>query len=141
MTERIIDAKEALVGRLATVVAKAALLGDTIKIINCEQAVVSGTKQHILQRAVQYYQRGIHTKGPFVSRLPDRYVRRIIRGMLPHKQPKGIAAYRRIMCYMGIPEDLKTKTIENISEAHVSKLRGTGYLTIQEICTSLGGKR
>ena len=33
MTERIIDAKEALVGRLATVVAKAALLGDTIKII------------------------------------------------------------------------------------------------------------
>jgi len=105
MVERIIDAKEAIVGRLATVVAKAAMLGDEVKVVNCEQAVISGTKTRVISRELNRYHRGIPTKGPFISRLPDRYVRRIIRGMLPHKQPKGNAAFKRVMCYLGIPED------------------------------------
>ena len=36
----IIDAKNLVLGRMATVVAKEALLGEKIDIINCEKAVV-----------------------------------------------------------------------------------------------------
>ena len=140
MVERIFDATNARVGRLATVVAKAALLGDKIAVVNSEKAVISGTRERVLAKADQRKKRGIPTKGPFISILPDRYLRRIIRGMLPHKQPKGIVAYKNILCYVGLPEVFKDKKLEKVENADVAALRGTTYITIQEICNELGGK-
>lgn len=138
MEERVIDAKDAIVGRIATVAAKAALLGDKVSIINCEKAVISGTKKRVFEREEQKRKRGIPAKGPFVSRLPDRFVRRIIRGMLPYKQSKGSVAYKNIMCYRGIPEEFKDKKAETPQQAKVEKLRGSSYVTIEEICKYLG---
>src|SRR3990167_4135194 len=134
MAERIIDAKYAIVGRVASVAAKAALLGDSISIVNCEKAVISGTRTRVLAREERKRQRGIPRKGPFVSRLPDRFMRRIVRGMLPYKQEKGKLAYKRILCYSGVPEAFKGKNIETVEGAHISKLMGYPYVTIEQIC-------
>ena len=46
----IIDATNLLVGRLATVVAKKALLGGKIDIVNAEKAIISGPKRLVINK-------------------------------------------------------------------------------------------
>jgi large subunit ribosomal protein L13 len=135
----IIDAKDLILGRMASVAAKKSLLGEKVDIVNCEQAVVSGDKQEVLRLYKQRKERGTF-KGPIFFRSPDRFVRRAIRGMLPYKQPKGREAFDRIMCYVGIPPGFQGKQMETIAEANVAKLPSNKYVRVREICRSLGGK-
>ena len=102
--------------------AKKALEGEDIVIINCEKAVVSGTKKNLLAKYKRMRSMGIHTKGPFWPRMPDRFVKRTIRGMVPYKQPKGRAAFRKIKCYIGVPEEFKDKKADTIQKANSSKM-------------------
>ncbi len=140
MAEINIDAKNAIFGRMATFAAKQALLGNTINIFNCEGAVISGNP--VATRARYYYliyKTGQPNKGPFYSKMPDRFVKRMLRGMLPHKQQRGIDAYKRIMCYLGIPEEFKNKKLIKIKDADASKLPKLKSITIQSLLKSLGG--
>lgn len=138
--EIYIDASNLIVGRLASYAAKKALLGEQVKIFNCENAVITGRKKFIIGRYSQRRERGNTSNGPFFSRMPDRFVRRIIRGMVPYKKPKGKEAFQRVMCYMGVPENFKDKKQITISSSNVSKTRNLRYLSIKEICASMGGK-
>ena len=79
-----------ILGRLAARVAKDALLGEEVKVINCEKVVVSGAKPVTFERAKQKRGRYGHPhRSQTHSRLPDKWVRRSIRGMLPWKQARG----------------------------------------------------
>lgn len=136
----VIDASELIVGRIATYAAKQALLGKVIFIVNCEHALFTGKRKSLLEHFRGKFSRGEFIKGPFISRLPDRIVRRAVRGMLPYKQDRGRKAYERIMCYVGIPESLKdTKTV-SVDSAHISKLRNENYITVKEVSAHLRGK-
>ncbi|MFH1511031.1 MAG: 50S ribosomal protein L13 [Candidatus Woesearchaeota archaeon] len=135
-----IDASNLLVGRFATVAAKSALLGETVEVINCEKAVISGSREQVLQEWLRKSKMGTHRKGPFYIRQPDRIVKRIIRGMLPHRQPKGAAALKRIRCFTGIPSDCKKDDFKQISGALCSKLQSTRFVTVGEISKTIGGK-
>ncbi len=137
----IIDAKDLIVGRLATVVAKKALLGEKVNIINCEHAVITGKRDEIMRSYLQKIHRGVPSQGPYFPKLPDRIVRRVIRGMLPYKQEKGRKAYERVMCYLGVPEIFKDQKAETIKEANVSKLPNLKYVTIGDISKQIGAKR
>ncbi len=137
--ELIIDAKEAILGRVAAYAAKQALLGKTVKVVNAEKAVVSGTKRTTISEAKRKKAMGVPRKGPFYSKLPDRYVRRVIRGMLPYKQPRGRAAYERILCYIGDPQTIEGERVR-VPGADASKLPNLKYLTVATICEELGGK-
>ena len=107
-------------------------------VINCEKAIVSGTKQEVLARFKQKYARGTPSTGPFIHRHPDRLVRRTIRGMLPYKIPRGAAAYKNIMCYVGEPENFAGKEMVKV-EATKEKLPNTKYVTVLDISKNLGG--
>lgn len=61
----IIDANNLILGRIAAVSAKTALKGEDINIINCEKAVIVGSKQNVLERFKEKIRRGIPAKGPF----------------------------------------------------------------------------
>ncbi|MDD9953289.1 MAG: 50S ribosomal protein L13 [Candidatus Woesearchaeota archaeon] len=137
MAEYVIDATDLLVGRLATQAARAALHGKNVKVINCEKAVFSGKKTMIIENWKRKYGMGVPKKGPFIHRFPDKFVRRVIRGMLPYKQPRGRDAFERIMCYIGNPDDAKGETIEG---ANAEKLPNTRYVRVGVICKELGGK-
>ena len=138
---KIYDAKDLIVGRLATKVAKEALLGQDIVIVNCNDAVISGDKTVIFKREKQKKSRtGYPLKKAKLPRLSDRFVRRAVRGMLPWKYPRGKEAFKRVMCYMNIPEELVGKELITIKEAQVSKLPGAKYMKVKDICTQLGGK-
>ena len=136
----IINAENLILGRMATFAAKKALLGEKIDIINCEKAVMTGNKKQILAKYKWKREIGRPTKGPFIPRRADMFVRRTLRGMLPYKQEKGRKAFDNLMCYMGVPEKFKDKETEKIEKADTSKLPNLKFITIETICKFMGGK-
>ena len=134
---RIIDAEGATLGRLCTAVAKNLLEGEEIVLINVEKAVISGKKFKVKEDFKQKRELGTYRKGPFYHRSPEKMVKRSVRGMLPYQTPRGRAAFKRLKCYTGVPDQFqgqKAEAIPNTKKHHVD------CITIQELSRSLGGK-
>ena len=137
----IIDASGAILGRLASEVAKRALKGEEIIIINAEKAVISGNKEAVLEKYLHRRRIGNPKKGPFFPKRPDLIVKRAIRGMLPYKKKRGKEALKRIRVFIGVPEELDIeaervekakKRVDDIScpfieVLELSKLLGWSY--------------
>jgi len=140
MAEINIDATNAILGRLGSFTAKHALLGNTVNIFNCEKAIITGLPSITRER---YYKRmfdlGRPQKGPFATRMPDRFVRRSIRNMVGYKTSRGEAAFDRIMCYIGVPTKFKDKKLSKVSK-QVSEVPSLRFQTVGDLCVSLGGK-
>jgi large subunit ribosomal protein L13 len=136
----IINAKDMIVGRIATLAAKKALLGEKVDIINSEYAIMTGKKEHIYSEYKTKRDLGTF-KGPFISRMADRFLKRVIRGMLPYKNDRGENAFKRITCHIGVPKELEgMETVKMDDHAKKSKLKVSDYLTIKEICSKMGSK-
>lgn len=137
----VIDATNLVVGRLASWTAKQALIGNNVVIVNSEKAVITGDLKKIYEK-YQYLRRetGSTFKGPFISRLPDRFLRRIIKKMLPFKKPRGRAAFKRVMCYLGIPPEFEGKA-KTLKQADIKNRRIIKFTTIGKVCKLLGYKR
>jgi large subunit ribosomal protein L13 len=133
----IINADSLILGRMATVVAKRLLQGQDVTILNAEKAVISGKRLSKVKEAKGKLQIGHPRKGPYYAKRPDRYVKRSIRGMLPRKKPKGLAAYRRLKVFIGVPEALRDKDMTSISIAKAEKLK-CPYLTVGELVQEIG---
>lgn len=133
----VIDASGAILGRLASIVAKRLLSGERIVIVNAEKAVLSGKRLSLLREMKEFLQVGHLGKGPHHPRRPDRILRRTIRGMLPRRKPKGVEAYRRLKVYLGVPKEYEGAELEVISEAKVDKLR-CPYVTLGELAKGIG---
>jgi large subunit ribosomal protein L13 len=137
----IIDASNLVLGRLASFAAKHALQGDEVIVFNAENAVISGTKANIVEEAKRRLKTrtlASQWKAPTHPRRPDTYVRRVIRGMLPRRKPKGSAALKRVRVYIGTPEEYRDKSTVKIPEAEASKLR-CPYITVGELSEEIGG--
>ena len=134
----LIDARGLILGRMASNVAKRLLQGEKIIILNAEKAAISGKKQHIVIDAKKFLEVGHPRKGPNHPRRPDRIVTRTIRGMLPRRKPKGIAAFKRLRVYLGIPIEFKDKNFQTIIEARSDKLKSP-YITVGELAKEIGG--
>jgi large subunit ribosomal protein L13 len=137
----IIDAKDLILGRLATVAARKALEGETVSIINCEKAVITGKKDTVFARQKMRMEMGHHIRGPFYYREPDFFVKRAIRGMIPHKTNRGSEAFKRIRCHVGVPVSLREQKAESLKNAHISQSNASDYVTVGLICKLQGAKR
>jgi len=106
---KIIDGKDAIMGRLASHVAKEVLKGEEIVILNCDQVIISGGRKSIEKDFHEMRGRvGSSQKGPKHSRSSEKIVKRTIRGMLPdHRRGRGKLAYKRIRCYVGTPKEFQ----------------------------------
>ena len=107
---KIIDGNGAILGRLASFIAKDALEGEEIVVINCEKIIITGNKKRIQEDFEEKRSKvGSGQKGPKVSRLNEKIVKRAIRGMLPnHRKGRGREALKRIKCYVGVPKEYET---------------------------------
>ncbi|MBI3623820.1 50S ribosomal protein L13 [Candidatus Pacearchaeota archaeon] len=108
----IIDGKKAVLGRLASYAAKEALKGEEIAIINCEQIIITGSKQNLQKKLYANKKRtGTAQQGPKPSVLSFKMVKRVIRGMLPtaRHSGRGREALKRIKCYVGVPKEFEEK--------------------------------
>jgi large subunit ribosomal protein L13 len=103
MAKIIYDGTDAVLGRLSTMVAKDLLKGDSVDVINCEEIIVSGDKRKFAEKimAKRDMGRGASLKGPKYSRVADRLVKRMIRGMLPRDTARGREAFKKLKCYIG----------------------------------------
>lgn len=136
----VVDGKDLIVGRVATFVAKQALLGEEVKIINCEHMYVTGDRTFLTEEVHRRRVQGTWSKGPFFFRQPDRFVRRIVRGMIPYKTPRGNAAYKRVLCYIGSPDEFKNQKHVTVAAAHVKKVPNLKYMTVGELAKHMGAK-
>lgn len=138
---KIYNGEGMILGRLAARVAKDALLGEEVSVVNCEKIMVSGSKQVNFVRAKQKRGRYGHPhRSQTHSRLPDKWVRRSVRGMLPWKQTRGKEAYQLIRCYISVPGELAGKELITLPDSSVHKLPNLKYVSIGEICRHIGGK-
>lgn len=135
----IIDGKDLILGRFAAFAAKQALLGEEVHIVNVELAVITGDKRKTIDSFKQKRERGAPLVGPFFPRMPDRIVKRSIRGMLDYNAPRGKVAFARIKCHIGVPTQFAGKEMVSFEKMHVDKTHAK-YITIKEISRELGAK-
>ena len=128
--------------RSASIVAQRSLAGEEIAIVNVENVVISGSRARVLGNYKHKRERGASGShwGPFVPRRPDHLMKRTIRGMLPYKRPRGVDAFKRIKCYVGVPVDFVGKEMEVPEAAHMDRLNNPSFVTLGAVCTFLGAK-
>ena len=139
---KIYNGENMILGRLATIVAKEILLGEEVRVVNCEKVVISVYKFKTFALQLERRERKTYPlKSAKLHRVSDRYVRRTIRGMLPWKTMRGKEAFKRVMCYKGIPAEFREKELIVNDKASVSKLPMLKYVTVGEVCRHIGGKQ
>ena len=135
----IIDAENAVAGRLASRVARELLSNKTVAVINAEKAVISGNPAFTQEFFRQKTARGDPVRGPFYPRTPERILRRIIRGMLPRRQFRGKNAYNRLRVYTGVPPIFAGQTPVRIKDAE--NMLTSKYMTLGVLAQRLGAAK
>lgn len=134
MATVIIDATNAVAGRLAAFVAKTALKGDSVQIYNSQKAVFTGKPVNLFEvyrkrRTQQNKANPDHS--PHWPRRPDFFLKKVIKGMLPKHAPRGKAAEERITCFLtSVPEGKKALVFAKKIPAKST--------SVQQICEKLG---
>ncbi|KAH6764340.1 Ribosomal protein L13 family protein [Perilla frutescens var. frutescens] len=79
----VVDARNHMLGRLASILAKELLNGQRVDVVRCEEICLSG--------------------GLVRQKMKLKILWRTIRGMIPHKTKRGEAALARLKVYEGVP--------------------------------------
>jgi large subunit ribosomal protein L13 len=135
----LVNAEGLIVGRMCSKVAKRLLNGEEVIILNAEKAVFSGKRKSKILEGHIFLEVGAPERGPFHYRRPDKYLRKVVRGMVPYKQPKGKNAYKRLKVFMGVPIELKDKEMITFDEASSANLKGP-HITLGELAKEIGWK-
>ena len=134
----IIDGRNAVLGRLGSVVAQRIMDGEEIVVINAESIVVMGERDMIFADYKARVDRGDTTKrkGPFYPRRADLLFKRSVRGMIPWTSTSGREAYRRLHVYVGTPKQFADAETVKIEDA-MKKINGK-YTTLGAVSKFLG---
>jgi len=148
---KLYDASNKILGRFCSQIAKKALLGEYIIIINAKDAIISGTKSNIHESHLAKLNISTATnprRGPFHERRPDTFMRRVIKQMLPRKKLRGKEALKRVHVYISdIPERFKTRyqnlvPTNEIFDADKQRLSFYNkYITLDNLCQRIGWKK
>ena len=147
---QLLDARNKILGRFCSQVAKKALLGEQIVIINAKDAIISGTKSNIHEKYLAKLNISTATnprRGPFWPRRPDTFMRNVIKKMLPRKNLRGKKALKRIHVYIeDIPERFRHRykklTPNEINNADKTRLSYYNkFITLENLCLRIGWKK
>jgi large subunit ribosomal protein L13 len=130
--DRVVDARDCILGRVASQVAEAALDGESVAVVNAEDAVITGREGDVVET---YRTRHDLTsdRGPHYPKRPDQIFKRSIRGMLPHKRERGREAFESVRVYVGDPfDDEDAEVLEGTSLDRLSNIRFTHLGDIAE---------
>ena len=130
----VVDARDAIVGRVASEVAQRALDGERIAVVNAEDAIITGSDEDVFERFKTRVDLG-SDRGPYYPKRPDMIFKRSIRGMLPYKKTRGREAFESIRVYVGNPFDEEGETLDGTSLDRLSNIR---FVQLGEISEKLG---
>ncbi len=133
----VVDARDCIMGRVASETAQRALDGDRVAIINAENAVITGNEESTMDTYRKRAELGSDS-GPYYPKRPDRIFKRAVRGMLPYKQDSGREAFESIRIYVGNPHDRDGEVLDGTS---LDRLSNINFTTLGEVSESLGANK
>ncbi|NHX35906.1 MULTISPECIES: 50S ribosomal protein L13 [Halolamina] len=133
----VVDARDCIMGRVASEIAQCALDGDRVAVINAEEAVITGNEEATMETYRTRADLGSDS-GPYYPKRPDRIFKRSVRGMLPYKQDRGREAFENIRIYVGNPHDRDGEVLEGTSLDRLSNIK---FTTLGEISETLGANK
>ena len=130
----VVDARDCILGRVASNVAQRALDGEAVAVVNAERAVVTGDDEDIVGTFRKRANVG-SDRGPNYPTRPDGILKRSVRGMLPHKSQRGREAFSRVRVYLGNPDDWDGEVVEGTSLDRLSNIK---FVHLGEVADQLG---
>ena len=130
----VVDARNCIVGRVASKVAQRALDGERVAIINAEDAVVTGREGSVMDKYRTRTEQG-SDRGPHYPTRPDGIFKRAVRGMVPYKTERGRAAFENVRVYVGNPFDEDGEALEGTTLDRLSNIK---FLSLGEVSANLG---
>ena len=114
--EIIIDATGGIMGRIASFAAKQSLLGKEVRIVNCNDVLITGAAKTTIKGYKDIRDLGGWNQyGPNFPRVSEKIMKRTVRGMLP-KMERGIVALKMVKCYNEIPSEFEGKKMINMKK-------------------------
>ncbi|WP_255167458.1 50S ribosomal protein L13 [Natrononativus amylolyticus] len=145
----VVDARDCILGRVASEVAQRALDGERVAIVNAEDAVITGDREDVFGTYRKRLELG-SDRGPYYPKRPDTIFKRSVRGMLPYKKPRGREALENVRVYVGNPyeggagsasqrdgdgEAVEAEVLEDTSLDRLSNIR---FVHLHEVAEQLG---
>jgi large subunit ribosomal protein L13 len=130
----VVDARDCILGRVASNVAQKALDGERVAVVNAEDAVITGDEEDVLGT----YRKRLDLSsdsGPYYPKRPDRIFKRSIRGMVPYKEDRGREAFENVRVYVGNPFDEDGEVLDGTSLDRLSNIR---FVQLGEVSEQLG---
>jgi large subunit ribosomal protein L13 len=130
----VVDARDCILGRVASQVAERALDGETVAVVNAEAAIITGSDDDVMGVFEKRAELGSDS-GPYYPKRPDRIMKRSIRGMLPYKRPRGREAFESVRVYVGNPfED----DAEVLADTSLDRLSNIKFVQLGDVSENLG---
>ncbi|WP_129113336.1 50S ribosomal protein L13 [Halegenticoccus tardaugens] len=141
----VVDARDCIMGRVASEVAQRALDGERVAVVNAERAVITGSDEDVMSVYRKRAELG-SDRGPYYPKRPDRIFKRAIRGMLPYKKPRGREAFENVRVYVGnpfeegrvAPEDGESVEAIVLDGTSLDRLSNIRFVSLGEISEKLG---
>merc|ERR1712115_46098 len=124
---------------------KGLLSGQTIVVVRCEEINVSGSHFRNKLKYQDFLRKRCNVnpaRGPFHLRSPSKMFWRTVRGMVPHKLPRGEAALAHLKVFEGIPAPYdKGNRVVCPQALRVLRLRpGRRYTRVGRLAHEVGWK-
>jgi large subunit ribosomal protein L13 len=135
-----VDATNQVAGRLSSKVAKLLISGRKVVVVNAEKSLISGSRTSVMRQWQEKLEISSHVNpiyGPIHPRRPDNILKRMVRGMVPRKKPKGDMAMKRLRVYVGLPQDVDAAKLTQFKDAAASRPIPV-YVTMKELSKTLG---
>jgi large subunit ribosomal protein L13 len=133
-----IDLDGLVLGRAASIIAQKLLEGEVVNAYNAEKVLITGNKLDIFAKykeRMDYKGKADPEKAPKYPKRPDMVFKRAVRNMLPHKKPRGRAAFKNLKVYMSNFDNVKVVSLE------VAKVKsGLKYITLEVLAQKLGAR-
>ena len=129
----VVDARDCILGRVASQVAERAMDGERIAVVNVERAVVTGSHEDVMSTYRKRLELG-SDRGPAYPKRPDGIFKRAVRGMVPHKTERGARAIENVRVYVGDPYD----DAEVLPDTSLDRLSNIRFVHLGEISEQLG---
>jgi large subunit ribosomal protein L13 len=130
----VVDARDCILGRVASQVAQRALDGERVAVVNAEDAIITGDEENVMETYRKRADLGSDS-GPYYPKRPDMIFKRAIRGMLPYKETRGREAFENIRVYVGNPHDEDGEVLDGTSLDRLSNIR---FVQLGEVSENLG---
>jgi len=130
----VVDARDCIMGRVASQVAQRALDGERVAVVNAERTVITGSEEDVMSVYRQRAEVG-SDRGPYYPKRPDRIFKRAIRGMVPYKETRGREALGRVRVYVGDPYEEDATVLDDTSLDRLSNIK---FISLAEVSENLG---